>query len=115
MSPGERGEPRRGEVWRVAFDPSPGGEIRKPRPATVVSNDAANRLLSRIQVVPITSNVERLCRPQASPAVGRTRCKAMADQLTTASRQRLRGRLGKLDPKDLAGVQPAIKPRLGLT
>ena len=110
MSSGERGEPRRGEVWRVAFDPSLGGEIRKPRPATVVSNDAANRLLSRIQVVPIASKVERLYRAEASLTVGRARRKATADKLTTASRQRLRGRLGKLDPKDLAWVQRATKP-----
>ena len=115
MSSGERGEPRRGEVWRAAFDPSLGGEIRKPRPATVVSNDAANRLLNRIQVVPIASKVERLYQAEAPLTVGRTRRKAMADKLTTASRQRLRGRLAKLDPKDLAGVQRAIKPQLGLT
>jgi mRNA interferase MazF len=31
----------RGEVWWVDFDPSLGSEIRKTRPAVIVSNDAS--------------------------------------------------------------------------
>jgi mRNA interferase MazF len=50
----------RAEVWWVDFDPSLGGEIKKIRPAVIVSNDASNRSLNRLQVVPITSNVSRL-------------------------------------------------------
>ncbi len=45
--------PRRGEVWTVRFDPSVGAEIRKVRPAVVVSRDSIGRLPLRI-VVPIT-------------------------------------------------------------
>ncbi len=33
---------KRGEVWWVNFDPSVGGEMRKQRPAVIVSNNAAN-------------------------------------------------------------------------
>jgi mRNA interferase MazF len=115
MNPGERPEPRRGEVWWVAFDPSLGGEIRKTRPAIVVSNDTANHLLNRIQVIPITSKVERLYPAEAYVNVGGARHKAMADQLTTASKQRLRRKAGSIEPKDMAGVERAIKIQLGLT
>ena len=53
---------RRGEVWWINFDPSVGGEICKTRPTVIISNNAANEHLNRVQVVPLTSNVDRVYR-----------------------------------------------------
>jgi len=80
---------KRGDVWRVNFEPSIGGEIRKKRPAVIVSNDAANKFLNRVQVIPITRNTERLFPSEAYVTVAGKKGKAMADQLATVSKQRL--------------------------
>ena len=114
MSPTIRDDPRRGEVWWVAFDPAVGGEIQKTRPALVVSNDAANRVLNRIQVVPLTSKTDRLFPGEAYVMLEGQRRKAMADQIATASKLRLRGRIGRLDPVDVAAVDRAIRIQLAL-
>ena len=104
----------RGEVWWVEFDPAVGSEIRKTRPAIIVSNDAANRHIFRVVVVPVTSNTGRVYPGEAVVTIGGQKSKAMADQIMSADKSRLKERLGTLSRTDLRAVEKAIKVHLAL-
>lgn len=103
----------RGEVWWVNFEPSRGGEIKKTRPAIVVSNDASNRHLNRVQVVPITSNVSKLYPSEAYMQVLSKQAKAMADQIMTISKERLLKKMDRISNSDMTNLERVIKVQLG--
>ncbi len=106
--------PRRGEVWWVSFDLSVGGEIQKTRPSMVISNDSANAALNRVIVIPISSRVAKVYPGEALITLNGEQRKAMADQIMTASKQRLKSRLGTLSAADVAAVEGAVLLQLAI-
>jgi mRNA interferase MazF len=105
---------RRGDVYWVDFDPARGGEFQKQRPALIVSNDASNRALNRLQVIPLTRNVARVYVSEASIRVNGIPHKAMADQIRTVAKERLGDHVGTITGADLRLVEQAIRRQLGL-
>jgi mRNA interferase MazF len=105
---------KRGEVWWINFEPSVGDEICKRRPAIIISNDAANHYLNRVQVVPITSNIDKLYPSEAYITFRGKKSKAMADQITTVSKKRLINSEGSVSITEMEGVSKAISTQLDL-
>lgn len=104
----------RGEVWWVEFDPSRESEIKKTRPAVIVSNDAANNNLQRVVVIPLTTNTDRIYPSEARITLNGEARKAMADQIMTADKIRLKDKIGELTKDDMRSVEAAIRVHLAI-
>ncbi len=104
----------RGEIWWVSFSDSAGGEVRKTRPAIIVSNDTANQYANRVQVVPLSSKVDKVYPCEALVTIDGRRSKAMADQIMTVSKHRLAERMATLTFDEARAVDFAIRVQLGL-
>lgn len=86
---------RRGDVYWVRLDPTKGTEIRKTRPALVVSPDDMNAILPRVIVVPLTSKGQPLgCRPEVQFQGKRARI--LLDQIRSVDKRRLADKMGEI-------------------
>ena len=106
---------RRGEVWWINFDPSVGQEVKKKRPAIVISNDTSNKHLKRYQVVPLSTQTGKLYPSETLVKLAGKEGKAMADQLTTVSELRFINRANSITQDELTEVERIVKLQLSLS
>lgn len=105
---------KRGNIWWVEFDPVIGSEIKKTRPAVIVSNNAANLHLSRVIVVPCTSNTSKVYAGEAVVKIGSAYSKAVADQIRAVDKVRLKSKIGTLSVSDMEPINDIIRLHLNL-
>lgn len=106
--------PRRGDIYWVALDPTLGSEIKKTRPAVVISNDACNTYGARAVVLPITSNVDSLYPGEALITMNGQPARVLGDQIRSLDKCRLRSRIDRLSAAELAAVDDAVRITLDL-
>jgi mRNA interferase MazF len=106
--------PQRGEVWLVNFDPTIGSEIRKVRPAVVVSSNTIGRLPIKL-VAPITDWKDAFGRNswhlKLEPNVTNGLAKVSAVdtlQLRGVDEQRFVRRLGRIEDEKMIRIAAAI-------
>ncbi|NLA75358.1 MAG: type II toxin-antitoxin system PemK/MazF family toxin [Deltaproteobacteria bacterium] len=99
------------ERW-VDFNPPTGAEIQKKRPAVIISNNTANQFFNRVQVIPLTSNADKLYPSETYFTIKGE--KAMTDQLTMVSKHRLTNKTDTISKNELEGIMQAIAIQLDL-
>lgn len=109
---------RRGDIVLARLDPTLGVEIKKTRPAIVLSNDAINHFAELAVVVPLTKNVARVSPSHTVIPKGAGGLafpsKVVTEQIRAIDKRRLIRRLGRLGPDLLAQVERALKNTLAL-
>lgn len=105
---------RRGEVWWMNFDPSLGQEVKKKRPAVILSNNLSNRYLKRYQVIPLSTKTDKLYPSECRILINGRESKAMADQLMTVSELRFLDKIGQISPAEMMEVERIIRMQLDL-
>ena len=110
--------PKRGEIWLARLDPAIGAEIKKTRPAIVVSNNLNNQYADLVTIVPISGESLKTYPFEIAIPVEKTGLskpsKAKCQQIKTLDKMRLVKRLGAIDQALIFQIDEALKLHLGI-
>jgi mRNA interferase MazF len=105
---------RRGNIWWVNLDPTLGSEIRKSRPAVVISANALNRARRTVIVVPLSTGPEPRPPIVVVTVSAGPKSVAVCDQLRAVDKRRLTRMTGQLSAADLRTIEDSIRRILEL-
>jgi mRNA interferase MazF len=114
MAPADPISVRRGDIWWVSLDQTLGSEIRKTRPAVVITTNSLNRARRTVVVVPLSTGPQP--RPPIvvpTPSAGPNSV-AVCDQLRAVDKRRLARISGQLSTADLSVIEDSIRRILEL-
>lgn len=108
----------RGDVYLVDFEPSVGAEIRKKRPAMIISCDEANKHLRTVMVIPFSSKTEKVypfevlvSKEQSGLNID---SKLKIPQMRAVDKARLLKYIGTLNDELLSDIEKAIRLHLAM-
>jgi mRNA interferase MazF len=106
---------KRGEIWTVSGGP---GYTGKPRPAVILQDDAFDATAS-VTLCPFTTHfidapLVRLTIERSDRNGLRASRQLMVDKITTVSKDKVRGRMGRLSDEDVIRLNRALIVFLGL-
>lgn len=108
-------EINRGYIYWVTLDPTIGSEIKKTRPAMVISNDTQNKVSSRIVVITITSNTTNIFPFETKIKIDNKEAKALTDQIRTVDKIRVGNFIARLSRAEIIEIEKALKITLSLS
>jgi mRNA interferase MazF len=108
-------KPRRGDVYWVNLDPTIGTEVKKTRPAVILSNNAQNEAGQRVLAAPVTSNTSRLYSFEALITASGRSAKAMLDQVRCLDQPRLGQYICTVSKDEMKSLERALRVAFDLT
>ncbi|HEX4639585.1 MAG TPA: type II toxin-antitoxin system PemK/MazF family toxin [Chthoniobacterales bacterium] len=104
---------RRYDIHWVSLDPTRGGEMRKTRPAVIVSLDVLNQGLKTVVVCPLTTQLHSDWRSRLTIKLRGRFAEIAGDQIRTVSKSRFGKRIGALSLKDAAALRRLLGEMYG--
>jgi len=110
--------PRRGEIWLVNLNPTIGFEIKKTRPALVISNDINNEYAGTVTVLPISDKGDKVYPFEVAISTGdmalTKSSKIKCQQIRTVDKSRLAKFLGAIHKDLFPQIEEALRIHLGM-
>ena len=101
--------PKRGDIYWVSLDPTIGSEMKKRRPAVIISNDISNQFSHRVIIAPITSSIKKIFPFEVPVEIASRKGKIALDQIRSVDKKRLGKQLGMCEPETIVQINITLK------